>query len=280
MDPENTCSVSSLLAGEPLAGTAVAGRWRWLGLEYRPAWAAQGVEQAALPPAARAFVDDFAARPGHRVQLLRRPDRKAGPLAVQIADLRAGTVREGAVDRYEDLPSLDLDDLPLARGPVVWVCTHGQRDRCCGVDGGRVFTAARRAMGDGAWQTSHLGGHRFAPTLLALPQGVCYGRVGPDEVDALLDALGRGELHRLDTVRGRVGWSRDAQAAEVEVRRALGDDRSAAVELVSEGGGRVTLRARGRAFQVTVDRVPLDRPVVSSCGKTPGPGVALVPRIA
>lgn len=279
MDPEVTCSVSSLLAGEPLAGTAVAGRWRWLGIEYRPAWAAQGVEQAAFPPEVRAFVDAFAARPGHRVQLLRRPDRRSGPLVVQLADLRAGTVREASVERYEALSSLDLDAMPRVRGPVLWVCTHGQRDRCCGVDGGRVFAAARR-LSDGVWQTSHLGGHRFAPTLLALPQGVCYGRVAPDEVGELLGAIDRGALHRLDRVRGRVAWSRAAQAAEVEVRRTLGDDRATTVELVSEDEDGVMLRVRGRTFRVTVDTVPLDRPVRSSCGKAPGPGDALVARIA
>lgn len=278
MEPVVTCSMSSLRAGEPLAGSAVAGRWRWLGLEYRPRWAARGVEEAALPPAVRAFVDDFAARPGHRVQLLRRPDRRDGPLEVQLADARDGTVRAGAVRTYEDLLSLDLDALPPAGGPVVWVCTHGQRDHCCGTDGGRVFAAARRALGDAAWQTSHLGGHRFAPTLLAWPQGVCYGRVRPPEVEALADALRSGVIYRLDRVRGRVAWSRAAQAAEVALRTAL-DDRASRVDLVDESPGRVVLRAFGRDRAVRVDTVALDAPVSPSCGKAPEAGTALVARV-
>lgn len=280
MKPEVMCSVSSLAAEEPLAGTAVAGRWRWLGLEYRPAWAARGVEEAVLPPEARAFVDAFAARPGHRVQLLRRPHHKSGPLTVQLADSRVGALREGTIDSYEELPALELDALPTKAGPVLWVCTHGQRDFCCGTHGGRVFAEAHRMLGDDAWQTSHLGGHRFAPTLLAWPQGVCYGRLAPRDVGPLLDALREGRLYRHDTVRGRVAWSRGAQAAEAVLRGAddaLGADE---VALVVDTPERVILRARGREHGFSIETTPLDEPVVASCGKSPGPAWSVVARPA
>ncbi|MBW1881098.1 MAG: hypothetical protein JRI25_21740 [Deltaproteobacteria bacterium] len=51
-------------------------------------------------------------------------------------------------------------------GPLVWACTHGQRDRWCGRHGGRVFSALRDPLWEAAWQTSHPGGHRFAATWL------------------------------------------------------------------------------------------------------------------
>lgn len=276
MKPDPMCSASSLEAGEPLAGTAVAGRWRWLGLEYRSAWPAKAVEEVPLPPEVRSFVDRFASQPGHRVQLLRRPHRKRGPLTVQLADLRAGTLRQTTIARYEELPKLELDALPLVDRTVLWVCTHGQRDFCCGTLGGRVYAAAQQLLGEDAWQTSHLGGHRFAPTLLALPRGLCYGRIAAEDIGPLLESLQKGSLYRLDALRGRVAWSRGAQAAEIVLRNTLGELSDRAVELVTDTPEQVVLRAQGREVRFSIESRMLEHPVVSSCGKPAGPSRAVV----
>ena len=51
----------------------------------------------------------------------------------------------------------------------ILVCTHGARDACCGKFGYGFYVEMRglaAVRGDGVrvWRTSHLGGHRFAPT--------------------------------------------------------------------------------------------------------------------
>ena len=59
------------------------------------------------------------------------------------------------------------------------ICTHGSRDRCCGSLGVKLARCLREAGAD-VWEVSHIGGHRFAPTLWCLRDWKVYGRVGLD----------------------------------------------------------------------------------------------------
>ncbi|MBV9923283.1 MAG: hypothetical protein JOY78_20875 [Pseudonocardia sp.] len=74
----------------------------------------------------------------------------------------------------------DLIDLPLPEpgarlpgrpvdDPLLLVCTHGRRDRCCALDGRALVRALVEAGEPDVWECSHLSGHRFAPTALVLP---------------------------------------------------------------------------------------------------------------
>jgi hypothetical protein len=65
------------------------------------------------------------------------------------------------------------------RGTDVLICGHGRRDVCCGSKGTALAAKLGRipdALGDGVrlWRTSHLGGHRFAPTALVLPDATSW----------------------------------------------------------------------------------------------------------
>lgn len=60
------------------------------------------------------------------------------------------------------------------------VCTHGSRDICCGSLGPRLAQALRAAGHQEVWEVSHIGGHRFAPTLWHLPSWRFYGRLPLD----------------------------------------------------------------------------------------------------
>lgn len=257
----DTCTQSAAAAGEGLEGTAVD-RWRWLMIEHRPAWPAQ-VEALGLPTAR--FEAD-----GVRIQLIRQGATE-GPLTAVYANVQAGVVRRFAFTHAEELATLDLETAgePVT-GPLVLVCTHGQRDTCCARLGGRVYAALRERLGDAVWQTSHLGGHRFAPTLLWLPEGYCYGRVDVADVPALVAAADRGEV-LIERLRGRVSLSPRAQAAEIALRRTIGEPRVGAVSVVGEHGDVVTVRHENRAHTFAVASRTLERPVTASCGKAPGP---------
>jgi hypothetical protein len=75
----------------------------------------------------------------------------------------------------------------------VLVCTHGRRDRCCGSFGTELWLALDA---DGTapdvelWRTSHTGGHRFAPTMVVLPEGTMWGWLDPDVVRRILTRTG------------------------------------------------------------------------------------------
>jgi hypothetical protein len=89
-----------------------------------------------------------------------------------------------------DEPTLAV---PVTRnGPTdVLVCAHGSRDVCCGAAGTRLANEVAARPDVRVWRTSHLGGHRFAPTALMLPSGDAWAHLDGPSLEHILD---RGEL--------------------------------------------------------------------------------------
>lgn len=292
------CCECSALAGEPIVATAAADTWLWLALEHRPAWAAKAYESADLPAPVRATIDGWLANlQGSRVQLIRRPRRDVGPLAFYVACTRPGhaiALRFDLAD-VNDLLTIDVPAIaralehgtPLGAGqpcerPVVLVCTHGKRDRCCAKWGIPLYERMATQSGIDAWHTSHLGGHRFAPTLLVLPTGLCYGRLTLDEVEDLALAVRSGRIHRLDRLRGRTAHSLGAMATEHFVRAHTGrlEDEAvtiASVRMQDDGDLESEARANGQRFHLRLAWTALTGSAPPSCGKAPEPieGVVL-----
>ena len=87
-----------------------------------------------------------------------------------------------------------------------------------------VYTAIEEQLGHGeVWQCSHLGGHRFAATVVHLPSGIQYGRLRVEHVRQLLDATREGRLMHLDNYRGCTDVARPAQAGEAWLREQFGE---------------------------------------------------------
>jgi hypothetical protein len=78
----------------------------------------------------------------------------------------------------------------------ILVCIHGSHDKCCakyGLPFYREGLATIAQLGYDRvqlWQTSHFGGHRFAPTLIDLPDGRYYGRLNQTAFQTILTRLG------------------------------------------------------------------------------------------
>jgi (2Fe-2S) ferredoxin len=161
------------------------------------------------------------------------------------------------------------------------VCVHGRRDRCCARKGMPVFSAIERAAPDDTFQTTHLGGHRFAATLVVLPAGICYGRVNPEEGEALVRAHRAGRLHDLERMRGRMRFAQSVQSAEIALRRALGvmgvSDLRYLGAVSEDGHTRCEFRelASGATHTIRVHEQAL-APIAPSCGADPKPGEAWV----
>ena len=254
------CSDLCLASGEPMLGTATQVDV-WLLLEYKPIWRAKAVEDNELPTATKDWIDRavsaVAAKGGKaRVQFIRRPELDSALTTLFVAE--SGTLRRFQGEGYAEIQHLDTDTAQMdeVHDPQYFVCTNGQRDLCCARYGLPVYAELRNLVGERAWQTTHVGGHRFAPNVLTLPQGAIYGRVFVDEVPEFTTKIENGELSTRH-LRGRSAYPPEAQVAETLVDG----------NLASVDGGAVTFETADGLATVNVEPgTPYE--VIASCGKT------------
>jgi hypothetical protein len=289
------CSEATRAAGQSIVGTAPTETSAWVVIEHDGAWAAKAFENAAFGFDVRRHVDGWvAAIPGVRPQLIRRPGRSSRDgltLYLGVSDPGAQQLREFSLSDEDGLLNLDapaiIASMRAGEDPgvgtavatkVILVCTHGKRDRCCAKWGTPVYERVSARNDVVAWQTTHLGGHRFAATMLCLPDGIAYGWLEPDDVEGIIDAHLRGGVDRLDRLRGRTALTSAEQAAEHFVREhagAMGLDAVRVDEVVAGALG--TYHAKARAGDVRYDvrftRVVSLRVAPPSCGKDPEPVV-------
>ncbi len=231
------CAVQSRQANEHLFGTAPRVDV-WLLLEYAGRWEPDALEESALPDAVKNRLLDWRdSIPNTRFAFIRReerhtPDEALNRFAFYVALVcdQHPALYAFRLDDYPDLLSLDVpaicageavpDRLRVAH-PVYLVCTHGRRDACCARYGRPIYEALAGRTGATVWQSSHVGGHRLAANVIALPDGLCYGRVEPEEAAALIEAHEARRL-ALDNLRGRSCYDKPVQAAEYYLRNATG----------------------------------------------------------
>ncbi len=172
------------------------------------------------------LVAQRAAHPYARILFVRRTERRAADGLVAFFARTGETQRElrrVELERYDDLLELELATAgePLDH-PLFLVCTHGKHDRCCSRFGRPLYDDVCEQVEDGwAWQSSHVGGDRFAGNLVCLPHGIYYGRVGRGDAVGVLDAHLEGWI-AMGRYRGRSAHPFAAQAAERDVREATG----------------------------------------------------------
>ncbi|MHB8464027.1 MAG: sucrase ferredoxin [Acidimicrobiales bacterium] len=96
------------------------------------------------------------------------------------------------VDEAIDLVA--THDGETTKGTDVLICGHGRRDVCCGSRGVQLVS---RVLGGGGlgrdvriWRTTHLGGHRFAPTALVLPDATSWAFLDERSLAAVVHRTG------------------------------------------------------------------------------------------
>ncbi|MFF1276401.1 sucrase ferredoxin [Streptomyces marokkonensis] len=291
----STCSTLSRELDEPVAGTAATAR-TWLLLEQPGPWGAKALTSSHLDPALGRALEAAARGTGVRIALIRRAGRHADcrvPAArrVYVAHTVPGNVWLHAATVTDPERLLDLDFAALGRGepesfgaalgggphrgdPLALVCTNGKRDRCCALLG-RPLAAELAASGvEGVWEVTHLGGHRFSPTVLVLPYGYAYGRAEAHAVKGVLHGAREGRIV-VEGCRGNSAWERPGQAAELAVRRAAGEYAAEALSVArTDGAGprwEVTVvHTDGRRWLVEVAQGASLPPRPESCGPVLG----------
>jgi hypothetical protein len=267
--PDSRCAEIARTLDEPMVGTAPSTR-RWLCLERTEPWP-RDINQDRDPRGRALLVRAAAA--GFRPLMIRSteggPDRR--PPRIYLTDTAPGRTATTALDierpgQLDDLP-LPEPDHPLSGVPVnepmLLICTHEQRDPCCGREGrGLVDTIA----GAGVFAVSHLGGHRFAPTALVLPTGYTYGRLDPTSAAAIFAGAAAGVV-TTDRCRGRSTWSQRGQVAELAVRETTGLRAPDALTVVGDSADTVQVATdTGERWAVDVEAVEVDTTRPVSCG--------------
>jgi hypothetical protein len=105
--------------------------------------------------------------------------------------------------------------------PTIICCTDSRRDACCARNGFSTYKALVAIADPGRFnivQATHIGGCRFAASLLVMPARQRYGRMTAGLAPAFLAALERGDIY-LPAYRGRSGQPEPAQVAELAAMR-------------------------------------------------------------
>lgn len=264
----------------PCLATATGKARGWLLLEHPGPWP-ESVGDLTGPLAPHIAA---AQRGGVRPQLIRRPGkRRATPPFQVYAAWSYGPdvwVEGRELTHPDELGELDL--AALGRGerprfgvpvkdPLLLVCTHGRHNACCARTGVPLARALSGRFGAAVWETSHVGGDRFAANLVCLPYGLYYGNLGEAEAIAAVEAYQNGEV-TLDRLRGRAGLPEPAQAAEHHVRAEtglLGLD-AVAVESVTgvDPSYEVIVKAAGARYRVIVEHGKTVDPCGPECNES------------
>ncbi len=277
------CSVTSFTAGEQVFGS-MKPHPIWFLLEYEGRWESDAFENSDLPaPVKTRLVEQMDSVRAHLLVIRQKPrvvDYAGITFFVALTREHDPALYEFHLSSYEDLLTLDLAalcagdaafDAHRRTAPLFLVCTHGRHDRCCARHGVPVIEQLAAHVPNAAWQSSHMGGHRFAANMLCFPHGVNYGRVTAENVLSLTSAYSAGQLVPAH-YRGRAAYTKPIQAADYFLRMETGIDGLEAFTLLDAArtpeGWRVRFadQQKNTAHTLTLVEDPEGVRVLASCG--------------
>jgi Sucrase/ferredoxin-like len=266
----------------PCLASATTKARAWLLVEHPGPWA-EDIEDTDLAPEVTAAIAE-ARRLGVRPQLIRSTGRRRAVPPMQVYVGWSGAGAPVWLEGRELADPAELADLDLAAvadgtapefgepvtEPLMLVCAHGRHNACCARNGAPLARALRERFGPSVWETSHVGGDRFAANLVCLPHGIYYGDLGVDEAMNAVTAYHEGNV-TLDHLRGRAGLPEPAQAAEHKLREHTGVLGVDAITVESVTGTDpaydVVVATGDRRYRVAVRRSPVPGPCGPGCAE-------------
>lgn len=267
------CRDLCLERGEPHQGTGDAPQ-RVLMLAWpRGKWRTPRWESADMSPALAASIHE-AAKSGLHVALVDRvgeseslPQLTALPESVS-ADFSSEADLIAAIDAYV---AGEVFAGTFDPRTTIIVCTDSRRDACCARYGFSTYKALAATADREKFnivQATHIGGCRFAASLVVMPQRQRYGRMTAGQAPAFLEALSRGQIF-LPAYKGRTDEPEPLQVAELAALQWAADNDAPASVRLSHGGlpdtprdgdelvlsaelgaNRLSIRLRAKSFHV------------------------------
>lgn len=216
-DQSLPCAEYSEAVDEPLLGTAPH-VGLWLLLEARASWSPKPEKANEFPDVVNRWVQDATTRGAQkglkpRVQYLRHRRHARDP--IMVGTCLDGVLRMQQINDYSELAGIDplANEMPISEENLYLVCTHASRDVCCSRRGLPTWQQLDRLSQGRAWQTTHLGGHRFAANVLALPSERLYGRISSLEAESFFQKIENGEVP-VRYLRGKASLPPEVQVCE------------------------------------------------------------------
>jgi hypothetical protein len=230
------CSELSRGVNERAFGTASVGEV-WLLVEYTEPWGPKALRDSNLSVEVKNYLNQLIRRiPRSRLLFVKQERRHQSSFNFFIVRARERNpfIVRFELDDYEKLREVYLDVAACASGqptpggtildePLYLVCTHGRRDKCCAKFGYPLYKSLREGRGGGGlvWQSSHVGGDRFAANLLCFPHALFYAHMTEEAARKVVGGYERGHI-ALEHFRGRACYSYPIQAADFFIRRETG----------------------------------------------------------
>jgi (2Fe-2S) ferredoxin len=218
----------------------------WLLLQHPGPWPVDAIAGAGIDPPLLAALTEAASRAEVRILLVRRPGRPGldearrwmltgpglGALEGPWADDRDLPAAVEALGRAVDGTAAHSDESATRQFPGghppspprevhILVCAHGVHDTCCAIRGRPVAAALAEHWPDQVWECSHVGGDRFAPNVVVVPDGFYYGNLEPASAVEVVRRHLAGEVDAT-WLRGMASYPPPVQAAVVAAYERLG----------------------------------------------------------
>jgi hypothetical protein len=228
------CSQLSRGVEENAFGTASVGEV-WLLVEHTEPWGPRALADSSLSTEVKNYLNQLIRRIPRSRLLFIKQERRHQPsfnFFIICARERNPFIVKFELDDYETLRERYLDVSAVAAGentyggalitePLYLVCTHGKRDKCCAKFGYPVYKSLREERDGLVWQSSHVGGDRFAANLLCFPHGLFYAHMTEESAERVVSQYERQQIV-LEKFRGRACYSYPVQSAEFFIRRETG----------------------------------------------------------
>lgn len=225
------CSQLSRTVEENTFGTASVGQV-WLLVEYTEPWGTHALADSSLSTDVKNYLSQLIRRiPRARLLFIKQERRRESsfnffiirarernPFIVRFEMNDYERLRECYMDVAAVAAGEKRDGVEVFEGPLYLVCTHGRRDKCCAKFGFPVYKSLRERRDGIVWQSSHVGGDRFAANLICFPHALFYAHMTEERAREVVTSYERGQMV-LDKFRGRACYSYPVQAAEFFIRK-------------------------------------------------------------
>ena len=208
---QNFCSDNSRKVGEDIVGTATNNQTYVL-IECPPPWNSDAFNSKWVPDNLRLLVQEakraklpikfqlIANDLSHKVDsttLLIYHQEEGGGKGYFKREFKLENIEQAAATIKKWLWKKNLKyQINATTTRDILICTHGSHDKCCARYGNPFYFQAKNVISNlgldnvRIWKSSHFGGHRFAPTMIDLPQGRYYGNLDQESFKSILTHTG------------------------------------------------------------------------------------------